>query len=171
MPRAVVALFAAAMLFASALPAQAAERIALVIGNSAYETAPELANSRADAEAVAVTVVLADLGFEVISGVDLDRDGMEDAVDRFGAAAGVAELALVFYAGHSTSPREDLYFALCPILSNLGVVDLDALVAGRPQATARNPAETFRIFRVGDAVACRNIHAVIHDSLRLCKEF
>jgi len=27
------------------------------------------------------------------------------------------------------------------------------------------------LFRVGDAVASRNIHAAIYDSLRLCKEF
>ena len=74
-------------------------------------------------------------------------------------------------AEHGTLPREDLYFELRPHSSNLGVVDLDALVAGRPQEVARNPAGTFQLFRVGDAVACRNIHAAIHDSLRLCKEF
>ena len=72
---------------------------------------------------------------------------------------------------HGTLPREDLYFDLRPLSSNLGVVDLDALVAGRPQAVARNPAGTFQLFRVGDAVACRNIHAAIHDSLRLCNAF
>ncbi len=34
-----------------------------------------------------------------------------------------------------------------------------------------NPDGRFQLFRVGDAVASRNIHAAIYDSLRLCKDF
>jgi hypothetical protein len=35
---------------------------------------------------------------------------------------------------------------------------------------ARNPHGTFRLFRVGDAVASRNIHAAVYDALRLAKD-
>ena len=45
-----------------------------------------------------------------------------------------------------------------------------ALIAGRPQAVATNPDGHFQLFRVGDAVSSRNIHAAIYDSLRLCKD-
>ena len=54
---------------------------------------------------------------------------------------------------------------------NHGEIDLEALLAGRPQALLANPEGRFQLFRVGDAVTSRNIHAAIYDSLRLCKDF
>jgi 2,4-dienoyl-CoA reductase-like NADH-dependent reductase (Old Yellow Enzyme family) len=74
-------------------------------------------------------------------------------------------------AEHGTLPREDLYFELRPRSLNLGEVDLRALIDGAPQAVVNNADGRFRLFRVGDAVASRNIHAAIYDSLRLCKAF
>ncbi len=71
---------------------------------------------------------------------------------------------------HGTLPIAELYFDLKAESSNLGEVDLDALIAGKPQTLANNPAGTYQLFRVGDAVASRNIHAAIYDSLRLCKD-
>ncbi|MEE8545876.1 MAG: NADH:flavin oxidoreductase [Alphaproteobacteria bacterium] len=71
---------------------------------------------------------------------------------------------------HGTIPEDDLYFALKPRSRNLGELDLEALVAGRPQAIESNARGQFQLFRVGDAVASRNIHAAIYDSLRLCKD-
>ena len=69
---------------------------------------------------------------------------------------------------HGTLPLDDLYFALKPLSRNLGEVDYPALIAGREQAVVRNEAGQFRLFRIGDAVAARNIHAAIYDALRLC---
>jgi 2,4-dienoyl-CoA reductase-like NADH-dependent reductase (Old Yellow Enzyme family) len=71
---------------------------------------------------------------------------------------------------HGTLPAADLYFALKPGSRNGGEVDYGALVAGRPQAVVRNPAGAYRLFRIGDAVAGRNVHAAIYDALRLCKD-
>ena len=71
---------------------------------------------------------------------------------------------------HGTLPADDLYVDLKPASSNLGEIDLDALLAGRPQSKVNNPDGSFQLFRVGDAVAGRNIHAAIYDSLRLCKD-
>jgi hypothetical protein len=51
---------------------------------------------------------------------------------------------------------------------NLGEVDHDALRAGQPQAVVRNPGGTYRLLRIGDAVAGRNIHAAVYDALRTC---
>ena len=34
----------------------------------------------------------------------------------------------------------------------------------------RNADGRYRLFRIGDAVAGRNIHAAIYDALRLCKD-
>ncbi|MBT5415579.1 MAG: FAD-binding protein [Rhodospirillaceae bacterium] len=72
-------------------------------------------------------------------------------------------------AEHGTLPNDDLYAALAPDSVNLGEVDLDALIAGSPQTLRTNPDGAFQLFRVGDAVASRNIHAAIYESLRLCR--
>ena len=72
---------------------------------------------------------------------------------------------------HGTLPLDRLYFDLKPASVNLGAVDYDALLAGQPQAIAANMAGTFQLFRIGDAVASRNIHAAVYDALRLCKDF
>ena len=61
-------------------------------------------------------------------------------------------------------------FALKDGSGNLGEVDLDALVEGRPQAPADNREGGSQLFRIGDAVASRDIHAAIFEALRLCKD-
>ncbi len=53
---------------------------------------------------------------------------------------------------------------------NLGEVDQRAFVTGEVQAVQTNPNGRFQLFRIGDAVAGRNIHAAIYDALRLCKD-
>ena len=55
--------------------------------------------------------------------------------------------------------------------SNRGEIDYPALKHGEPQAISTNPGGQFQLFRIGDAVAARNIHAAIYDGLRLCKDF
>jgi hypothetical protein len=40
---------------------------------------------------------------------------------------------------HGTLPADDLYFELKPASSNLGEIDHDALLAGRPQRTVITP--------------------------------
>ena len=71
---------------------------------------------------------------------------------------------------YGTLPLDDLYFELKPLSHNLGEVDHDALIAGRPQEVVRNPEGTFKLFRIGDAVSARNTHAAIYDALRLMKD-
>ena len=67
-------------------------------------------------------------------------------------------------------PLDELYFELKPLSRNLGAVDHDALLAGRPQRLERNPSGAFQLFRIGDAVSARNTHAAIYDALRLMKD-
>jgi hypothetical protein len=71
---------------------------------------------------------------------------------------------------YGTLPLDDLYFDLKPLSRNLGEVDQDALISGRAQAVATNPEGAFQLFRIGDAVSARNIHAAIYDALRLVKD-
>jgi hypothetical protein len=71
---------------------------------------------------------------------------------------------------HGTRPLDELYFALKEGSVNRGAVDYQALIAGRPQALRTNPGGAYQLFRIGDAVSSRNIHAAIYDALRLCKD-
>ncbi|HEU0223126.1 MAG TPA: N-methylproline demethylase, partial [Paracoccaceae bacterium] len=70
---------------------------------------------------------------------------------------------------HGTLPCDELYWALKPLSGNLGEVDHAALVAGRPQEVVRNPQGRFRLYRIGDAVSARNIHAAVLDAFRLAR--
>lgn len=71
---------------------------------------------------------------------------------------------------HGTRPLDELYFALKPQSTNLGAVDYDALIAGRQQEMHKNAQGRYQLYRIGDAVAARNIHAAIYDALRLMKD-
>ncbi len=71
---------------------------------------------------------------------------------------------------HGTRPNDSLYLELIAHSTNRGVVDYQDLIDGQPQAVAGNPEGGFQLFRVGDAVAARNTHAAIYDSLRLVKD-
>ncbi|RDU96520.1 NADH:flavin oxidoreductase [Trinickia dinghuensis] len=71
---------------------------------------------------------------------------------------------------HGTVPSDELYFELKPRSRNLGALDYDALIAGKPQTVDRNPNGLFSLYRIGDAVSARNTHAAIYDALRLMKD-
>jgi len=68
---------------------------------------------------------------------------------------------------HGVLANDELYFALVKGSSNGGEVDHRALIAGDPQPIE---GDGYQLFRIGDAVAGRNIHAAIYDALRMCKD-
>lgn len=76
-------------------------RLALVIGNSNYETVKALPNPANDARAVAQLLNTA--GFEVVMAFDLNRETLGQVVGEFSARiaeSGPDTAALVYYAGH-----------------------------------------------------------------------
>jgi hypothetical protein len=79
----------------------AENRLALVIGQSAYRSVPALPNPANDARAM--TQLLTDSGFEVLAASDLSQDQLREKVSEFAgqvATKGPDTIALVFYAGH-----------------------------------------------------------------------
>lgn len=66
-----------------------------------------------------------------------------------------------------TEPMPTLFQALKGHAVNRGVTDLDATIRAIPQPLA---GQGMRLYKVGDAVASRDIHAALLDSLRLCKD-
>ena len=75
--------------------------------------------------------------------------------------------AVVVEAG--TQPVTDVYDELLPGSRNGGQIDLADLLARRPQTAVRNRDGTYQLFRIGDAVAGRNVHAAMLDAARLCR--
>ena len=67
---------------------------------------------------------------------------------------------------HGTRPAGALFHDLRDRSSNRGVVDQRALLEGRPQPHAGGG---FQLFRIGDAVSSRNIHAAVLDAFRICR--
>lgn len=69
---------------------------------------------------------------------------------------------------HGVLSNDELYRELVADSSNLGELDHAAFIAGAPQTARSNSGGTYQLFRIGDAVAGRNIHAAVYDALRLC---
>jgi hypothetical protein len=95
--RAVIAACTFALLL-SAQPADAAKRIALVIGNNAYENVQKLLKATNDAGAISKE--LAKLGFEVVTAQDVGRRAMSRALVELEGKVGAGDTALVYFAGH-----------------------------------------------------------------------
>jgi uncharacterized caspase-like protein len=104
------------------LPAAAEKRVALVIGNSAYVNSTPLANPANDAAEMAR--VLAETGFQVIAGLDLDKRAFDGKMRDFARALPAADVALFYYAGHALQVGGRNY--LVPIDASMqGERDLD----------------------------------------------
>lgn len=98
----------------AAKASQERKRVALVIGNSGYLSAPPLRNTINDSRLIAES--LRALGFEVQEHEDLDQAGMISAVRAFGRALTPMEgeaVGLFYYAGHAIQLADRNY--LLPI--------------------------------------------------------
>lgn len=74
------------------------KRVALVIGNSAYQYVPDLRNPANDAEDI--SKALQRIGFEVTQHQNLSYTDMRIALRDFAEASADAEVALAYFAGH-----------------------------------------------------------------------
>jgi uncharacterized caspase-like protein len=100
-------------------------RVALVIGNGAYQHLPRLENSVNDAQLIAKT--LQSVGFQLVGGqaqTDLDRAGFERAIRQFGKELTGGSVGLFYYAGHGLQFQGANF--LVPITANPATAaDLD----------------------------------------------
>ena len=87
-----------AAVWIAALPAAAASRAALVIGNSDYLQVGTLANPQSDTTAIVAALTAA--GFDDVRRVEnLGAEAMRTELKAFSARAAGSEIALVYYAG------------------------------------------------------------------------
>ena len=112
-----MALLSGLMPLAEAPAADASDgrRIALVIGNGAYQHVPFLPNPTRDARAIANA--LEELRFEVITALDLSLADMTGVIRDFARGSRSAEIALVYYAGHAVQVKGRNY--LLPVAADI----------------------------------------------------
>lgn len=87
-----------ALMLAVPCAGHAQSRVALVVGNSAYQNAPTLPNLVNDANDI--SGALRRLNFEVTTLSDARYDDIRRALIGFGQKARGAEIAVVFFSGH-----------------------------------------------------------------------
>jgi len=104
-----------AWLAAAITAAFAERRVALVIGNSAYQNVHPLRTPTNDADRVAG--LLRTLDFEVTEAKDLDKLGMELVLRRFAADINGADVALFYFSGHGAQVGELNY--LIPVSAHI----------------------------------------------------
>ena len=146
------AILALGILAAGSIPALAEKRVALVIGNSAYQNVTPLINPSNDAKAIAAT--LAKAGFDSVD-ERLNLSGIETkrALREFGAKVRDADVAVIYYAGHGIELDGTNY--LIPVDAKLEV-DTDVLDEAFPLdrfVVAADPAKQLRLVILD---ACRD---------------
>jgi uncharacterized caspase-like protein len=129
--------------FSFSANAQSAERVALVIGNSAYLNSP-LVNPRHDAQAM--SDLLKKAGFSVDVQLDTDLPRLQGALRKFGTAIRnpKVKFGLFYYAGHGL--QQDWRNYLVPVEANIAnaseiakkTVDVSQLLGYMDQAQGRS---------------------------------
>jgi hypothetical protein len=72
---------------------------------------------------------------------------------------------------NGTLPADDVYFDLKKDSINSGMTDINALADLQPQSISFNTKGRYQLFRIGDAVASRSVHAAMFEARRLCMMF
>lgn len=127
------------------------KRVALVIGNSKYQSVPALPNPPNDAEAMAAS--LRAIGFDSVTLLnDLGRDEFIAALKAFAAEADTADWAVIYYAGHGFEMAGINY-----------LVPVDAKLASDRDVTD----ETITLDRLMSTVeSARKLRLVVLDACR-----
>ena len=139
-------------LFALASTASAEKRVALVVGNSAYENSAQLPNPVNDAQAVAG--LFKAVGFEVVNArTNLGNLEFKRALRDFSFAATNADIAVVFFAGHGIEVKGTNY--LLPVDAKLAA-DYDAEDEAVSLNRVIEATETAKRLRLIILDACRD---------------
>jgi hypothetical protein len=130
------------------------QRVALVIGNSNYQNAQQLANPDNDAQSMAQ--FLNQAGFEVIAATDLTQNDMIKVVQDFSgkvAARGPNTVAMIYYAGHGVQLAGENY-----------LVPVDAKISS-PSDLVNNSVRLVDVMATLEAIPSR-MRIVVLDACR-----
>ncbi|MGF1623253.1 MAG: caspase family protein [Alphaproteobacteria bacterium] len=127
-------------------------RVALVIGNQAYQYAGELSQTRHDADEMAAA--LQAVGFDVMLVHDADRRQMQQSLNQFRRELRDADVALVYYSGHGMEVDGENYLA--PVSARLGdrrTLDAEFVALSEIMDTVETGGAAFNMVILD---ACRN---------------
>ncbi|HMQ00149.1 MAG TPA: tetratricopeptide repeat protein [Cyclobacteriaceae bacterium] len=128
------------------------KRLALVIGNSAYQHGGELKNPTNDARAIAKSLQSA--GFEVLLHENITQNQMKKSINDFGVKLKGHDVGLFYYAGHGIQHKGSNY--MIPIEADLQAaeqVEFDCVSADRVLAFMEAASTKVNILIMD---ACRN---------------
>lgn len=100
-------LLAISLFLVTAVPAEAAKRLAFVVGNDAYTALPKLKKAVNDARAI--TAVLKDIGFQVMGGENWSRRRMNRGLARFLGQISPGDQVFFYFAGHGVALGAENY--------------------------------------------------------------
>ena len=100
----------------AALSAQAERRVALIIGNGAYQNVGPLRNPVNDARAMAQT--LSRMGFQVLLREDRTEDQVKQDIREWGRQLDQNSVALFYYSGHGIQVKGENY--IVPVDASIG---------------------------------------------------
>ena len=146
-----VSILRLAALIAMVSAAGASGRVALVIGNSAYEAVTPLTNSINDSRDMAAA--FGRLGFDVTLADDLAYDGMRRTLQDFANKAHGADMAVIYYAGHGMEIDHRNY--LIPVDARLGT-DRSVAFEAIPLELMLAAVDGARDLKIVLLDACRN---------------
>jgi tetratricopeptide (TPR) repeat protein len=126
-------------------------RVALVVGNSAYQNVAQLTNPTNDAKLIADA--LKQDGFDVTLAANLDHDGLIKALRTFATEADSADWAVVYFAGHGIEMAGTNY--LIPVDAKL-LTDRDVDFEAVPIGQVMSAIDGARVLRMLILDACRN---------------
>jgi hypothetical protein len=133
-------------------PAFAGKRVALVMGNSAYQNVTRLANPANDSEAI--STVLKKAGFDVVAlKRDLNVSEMRRALRDFSDNVRDADVAIIYFAGHGIEINGNNY--LIPVDAVLER-DIDAFDEAIPLDRILTVIEPAKQLRLVILDACRD---------------
>jgi hypothetical protein len=150
-----VIFYAFALLSFTASAADAEQRLALVIGNTAYQNIGQLANAANDAKLMAAT--LSSLKFEVTLHLNANQKQMKSALLDFSEKinnSGRDSVVLLYYAGHGVQISGQNY--LIPVdarINGLGDVDIESVSAS---SIMKILGSSPRALHIAILDACRN---------------
>ena len=148
----IASLFVLAVFSLLSQPASAERRIALVMGNSAYEKVAPLPNPANDAGAM--SAMLKGAGFDVVDlKLDLKANEMRRALRNFADNARGADVAIVYFAGHGIEIEGVNY--LIPVDAVLER-DIDAFDEAVPLERILTVIEPVKKLRLVILDACRD---------------
>ena len=127
-------------------------KLALVVGNSAYQNGGALKNPVNDARSMSAT--LKQLGFEVMYHDNVSQSDMKRAIDAFGQKLKGYEVGLFYYAGHGIQYKGRNY--MIPVEADLKAeqqIEYDCIAADRVLAYMEYAKSKVNIIVLD---ACRN---------------